>query len=139
MNPTSRELIEAIAEALRTDIAPLVEDQPWPASELRTIDALLAHLAMRVELEHEMLIADDADLDAVLTALGEHLPIVVDVAPGASLASGNLARRGALEAAIHLIHDGDHAPQVELVRAYLVRAAARDAPIYGPLGQRSLF
>ena len=49
MTPTSTELILAIAEALRTRIAPLVADRPWPASELRSIDALLTHLAARVE------------------------------------------------------------------------------------------
>ena len=42
MRPTTPELVEAIATVLRERIAPLLADQPWPASELRTIDALLA-------------------------------------------------------------------------------------------------
>lgn len=135
MNPTSRELIDAIAETLRTRIAPLLADQPWPASELRTIDALLAHLAARVEHERDVLLADDADLDTLLAELhAAGIEVDVDVT-----SDDNLARRAALERAIHLVHDGDHAEQVASIRAYLVRAAARDALVYGPLSGRPLF
>lgn len=140
MNPTSSELIAAIADALRTNIAPLVADQPWPASELRTIDALLAHLAARVQHEHDVLRADDQDLDALLAELdAAGVPISLAVTPDASWAAGNLARRAALETAIHLIHDGAHSEQVASVRRYLVRAATRDRLIYQPLAEQPLF
>jgi hypothetical protein len=140
VNPSAGELIEAIADTLRNHIAPLVADQPWPASELRTIDALLAHLAQRVRHEDELLREDNADLDvllAELTAAGVPISIVVDA--DAPLAEANLARRGALEAAIHLIHAGPHAEQIASVRSYLVRAATRDRRIYQPLADRPLF
>ena len=140
MNPTSSELITAIADVLRTSIAPLVADQPWPASELRTIDALLAHLAARVDHEADVLRADDTDLDALLAELGTAgVSVSFELPPGASPAVGNLARRTALEAAIHLIHDGAHDDQVASVRRYLVRAAERDRLVYQPLAERPLF
>ncbi len=139
MNPSSSELIEAIADTLRNSIAPLVADQPWPSSELRTIDALLAHLAQRVRHEDELLREDDDDLDALLAELAAAgVPISLDVAD-MPLAEGNQARRSALEAAIHIIHDGSHAEQVASVRSYLVRAATRDRRIYQPLAERPLF
>ncbi len=140
MTPTSSELITAIAHTLRTNIAPLVADQPWPASELRTIDALLAHLAARVDHEAEVLRADDEDLDALLAELqAAGVPVSREFPPDASPAVGNLARRTALEAAIHLIHDGAHDDQVAMVRHYLVRAAERDRLVYQPLAERPLF
>ena len=128
MQPTSRELIDGIAAALRTRIAPLVADQPWPASYLRSIDTLLAHLAERVEHEHSVLVEDNADLRALLAVLaGAEVAVGIDVvAPEpetvGALHAGNLARRAALESAIHRIHDGAHPQQVDLVRSYLVRA-----------------
>ena len=140
MTPTTSELITAIADVLRTTIAPLVADQPWPASELRTIDALLAHLAARVDHEADALRADDEDLDALLAELdAAGVAVSVDFPPDASAAVGNLARRTALEAAIHLIHDGAHDDQVASVRRYLVRAAERDRLVYQPLAERPLF
>ncbi len=140
MNPSSSELIEAIADTLRNQIAPLLADQPWPASELRTIDALLAHLAQRIRHEDELLREDDDDLDAVLAELAAAgVPISLDVDADTPLEDGNLARRSALEAGIHLIHDGSHAEQVASVRSYFVRAATRDRRIYQPLAERPLF
>ena len=71
-----------------------------------------------------MLLDDNADLDAVLDELAD-----AGVEVGWSLLShrrsralhaGNLARRAALESAIHRIHDGTHPQQVDLVRSYLV-------------------
>jgi len=139
VNPTSSELVTAIADALRNDIAPLLADQPWPASELRTIDALLAHLAVRIEHEDQVLRADNDELDALLVELADAgVPIVLDAAD-TSLAAGNLARRTALEAAIHAVHDGQHDQQVAAVRSYLRRAAMRERLLYQPFSERPLF
>jgi len=148
MNPTSSQLVAAIADVLRTRIAPLLADQPWPASELRSIDALLVHLAARIEHEPDALRADDADLDTVLASLaaaGIDVPVPDATGGGdgnastGALHASNLARRAALEAAIHLIHDGAHAAQVDLVRSYLRRAAERDRLVYGSFGSGVLF
>ena len=69
MRPTASELLVRIAERLRTEIAPLVADQPWPASELRSIDALLAYVVARLDHEVEVLTADNAELRELLGAL----------------------------------------------------------------------
>ena len=92
-----------------------------------------------------MLLGDNADLDAVLGELADAGVGVGVVAPAGgggpqtigALHAGNLARRAALESAIHRIHDGTHPQQVDLVRSYLVRAAGRDQLIFGPFAGRT--
>ena len=84
--------------------------------------------------------ADNADLDPLLAELhAAGVPLSLDIPHGTSAAVGNLARRTALEAAIHLIHDGAHDDHVAMVRRYLVRAAERDRLVYRPLAERPLF
>ena len=141
MEPSTAELVERIATALRERIAPLVADQPWPASELRSIDALLALVAARVEHEADVVAADNADLDVLLARLAE---AGVDTGGQPIVGAGtpqerNLAMRSALERAIHEIHDGAHDAEVAAVRAYLVAAAEREQLIYGSLTGRRLF
>jgi hypothetical protein len=141
MEPSTAELVERIATALRERIAPLVADQPWPASELRSIDALLALVASRVEHEADVVAADNADLDVLLARLAE---AGVDTGGQPIAGAGipqerNLAMRSALERAIHEIHDGAHGAEVAAVRAYLVAAAEREQLIYGALTGRRLF
>ena len=141
MEPSTAELVERIATALRERIAPLVADQPWPASELRSIDALLALVAARIEHEAEVVAADNADLERLLARLAE---AGVDTGPQPVAGAGtpqerNLAMRTSLERAIHEIHDGAHDAEVAAVRAYLVAAAEREQLIYGSLAGRRLF
>ena len=143
MEPSTAELVERIATALRERIAPLVADQPWPASELRSIDALLALVAARIEHEAEVVAADNADLEPLLTRLAE-AGVDTGRQPFAGAGTGtpaerNLAMRTALERAIHEIHDGAHDAEVAAVRAYLVAAAEREQLIYGSLAGRRLF
>jgi hypothetical protein len=151
MRPSARELIEGIALSLRTRVAPLVADDAWAASELRSIDALLAHLAVRVEREAACLHADNADVRDVLGRLvaevdGLHAivdPVLED--PDAdgmpttdALHARNVAYRTAMERVIHVLHAGDH-PQLDIARAYLVRATERERDIYEPLTTRPMF
>jgi hypothetical protein len=151
MRPSARQLIEGIAESLRTRVAPLVADDAWAASELRSIDALLAHLAVRVELEAACLHADNADVRDVLERLVADVdglrgivgPVLDEPDAGTmptteALHARNLAYRTALERVIHVLHVGD-APQLEMVRAYLVRATERERDIYEPLTTRPMF
>lgn len=151
MRPTSRELIEGIAVTLRTRIAPLVADQPWPASYLRSIDTLLAHLAERVEHEHHVLVEDNADLSALLAHLADadvaaatgH--VVDDHAADAAststtaLHAANVAYQGALERAIHEIHAEQRGELQDVVRGYLRRAAERERRVYGAFVGRPTF
>jgi hypothetical protein len=140
MEPSTSELVERIATALRERIAPLVADQPWPASELRSIDALLALVAARIEHEAEVVAADNADLEPLLTRLADAGVDVGWQAPGAGTPEEvNTAMRSALERAIHELHDGTHDAEVAAVRAYLVAAAHRQQLIYGALAGRRLF
>lgn len=141
MRPTTPELVEAIATVLRERIAPLLADQPWPASELRTIDALLALVGARVEHEAAVLAADNADLVPLLhelAAAGVPVP-ACEPTPGASAHAWNVELRSALEAAIHHIHSGTHQAQVEAVRRYLIVAAQREQVLYAGMTGRRLF
>jgi len=141
MQPANRELVEQVAAVLRERIAPLLADQPWPSSELRSIDWLLRLVAARIEHETEVLEADNADLDELLESLAasgiELAPL--EAADGATLHDANVARRAALEEAIHLLHDGAHEAEVAAVRAYLRAAVEREQQIYGDLAGRPLF
>ena len=152
MRPTSRELIEGIADALRARIAPLLADQAWPASYLRSIDTLLAHLADRVEHEHGVLAEDNDDLRALLTALVDAdvaastaRDVLDSEAPAPATASttdlhaANVDYRAALERAIHEVHASGREDLVELVRAYLRREAVRDRRLYGAFQGRPPF
>jgi hypothetical protein len=155
MRPSARELIDGIAESLRTRIAPLVADDAWAASELRSIDALLAHLAVRVELEAACLHADNADVRDVLERLvtdvdgGRDIvgPVLDEPDAGTyvgnvptteALHARNLAYHTALERVIHVLHADGH-PQLDMVREYLVRATERERDIYEPLTARPMF
>jgi hypothetical protein len=143
MEPSTSELVERIATALRERIAPLVADQPWPASELRSIDALLALVAARIEHEAEVVAADNADLEPLLTRLAD-AGVDTGGQPLAGAGAGtpeerNLAMRAALERAIHQLHHGAHDAEVTAVRAYLVAAAEREQLVYGSLSGRRLF
>ncbi len=141
MIPSSEHLLGAISDVLRTRIAPLLADQPWPSSELRSIDALLTVLAARVVHERDVLIADNADLDGVLADLATAGIALTrrESAGELDLHENNLVRRENLEQAIHLIHDGLHPELVASVRSYLVRSATREHALYGPLAGRALF
>ncbi|HLY57657.1 MAG TPA: hypothetical protein VKS60_18985 [Stellaceae bacterium] len=69
MRPTSRELIERIAEALTDTVLPAVAHDKWAASTVRSATTLLNHLAERVEREVPVLLADNADAEETLRAV----------------------------------------------------------------------
>jgi hypothetical protein len=141
IEPSSQRLVVEVAAVLRDRIAPLVQDDPWAASELRSIDAVLALVAARLEHEAEVVAADNEALDALLAELRSAGVPVPDVAaaPDATPAARNLESRRALEASLHLVHDGEHPTQVASVRRYLVAATAREERIFGALAGRRLF
>lgn len=141
MRPTTPELVDAIATVLRDRIAPAVADQPWIASELRTIDALLALVLARIEHEATVLAADNADLEPLLHRLAAcGIGVTADERPvGEDDHSWNTTLRTELEAAIHRIHDGNHDAEVQAVRNYLVRSAQREQVLYDTMTKRRLF
>ena len=94
MRPSSRELIESTIAAIDTTILPAIAEQQ-AASSLRAARTLLEHLAVRVEIEPDVLTADNRDAAAVLAGLGD--------APDAGEGGGVLAlraRNAALQTAI---------------------------------------
>jgi hypothetical protein len=106
---------------------------------------------VRVELEATCLPADNADVRDVLERLVTEVaglrgivgPVLDE--PDAAIAlttealhARNLAYRTALESVIHVLHAGGH-PQLEMVRAYLVRASERERDIYDPLTTGPMF
>lgn len=143
MHPTNRELLDGIAEALRTRVAPAVGDDAWAASELRSIDALLGMMAARDEHEVNCLVQDNADLGALLVRLGVALPetptAVHGTDPRPTLRAANRLLRGLLDDTLHALHRDQRADDIAQVREYLVRSVARDQVLYGPLGGRALF
>ena len=60
VRPTTRELVDGIANALERQVSPVVQDK-WAASVLRSAVQLLRHVAVRVEDEARLLVEDNAD------------------------------------------------------------------------------
>lgn len=140
IEPSSHRLVVGVAAALRDRIAPLVANDPWAASELRSIDTVLALVAGRLEHEADVLAEDN---DALRLLFAELADGGVDVVGGAEPLDvgddpvrANLAFRTALEATLHRLHDGAHDEQLAAVRHYLIGAAEREQRIYGALAGR---
>ena len=72
MRPTTRELVDGIANALERQVSPVVQDK-WAASVLRSAMQLLRHVAVRVEDEARLLVDDNADAARTLEGAVRHL------------------------------------------------------------------
>ena len=163
MRPSAKELIDSIAEALDTRVAPTVTD-PWAASSLRSIRTLLSHLSVRVEQELTILAEGNADLREVLAGARDRLqgcetpshPALLDdlrsvLAEPSVRESGALATVAALEEEsaalneqverlVRVVHDdreslGEdlHRHLLTALRAYFARQREREAPLYDAL------
>jgi hypothetical protein len=127
MVPSSLDLIESIRIGLVEQVAPTVTDRV-AASVLRSVDALLAHLAVRLETEADVLAQDNADLRQLLglTAVDEGGPTVAD------LTARNTSLRLQLDAALEsALEHGDGAVLAE-IDAYLLRRLDRESPMILP-------
>jgi hypothetical protein len=139
IEPSSRRLVAEVAAVLRDRIAPLVDDDPWAASELRSIDVVLTLVAARLEHEAAIVEADNGELEALLAGL-RSAGLADDVpAAGANQQERNLALRTALEASLHRLHAGHHAEHVAAVRRYLVAANEREQLVVGSIEGKRLF
>lgn len=163
MRPSTKELLDSIAEALDTRVAPTVTD-PWAASSLRSIGTLLNHLSVRVEHELTILAEGNADLREVLSdacdrlegratpslpsmrADIEALLLEVDsrgtagVVTVALLEETSSALNEQLERVVHVVHedrdslgDGVHKQLLGSIRRYAARQREREAPLYEAL------
>lgn len=163
MRPSTKELLDSIANALDMRVAPTVTDE-WAASSLRSIGTLLAHLSVRVELELTILAEGNADLRAVLGEVCERLdgqstpshpsirpdiesllsrPAPSDpaaVATVAALEEESHALNEKLEQLVHVVHrdreslgETVHGELLASIRGYFARQREREAPLYAAL------
>ena len=163
MRPGTKELLDSIANALDTRVAPTVTDE-WAASSLRSIGTLLAHLSVRVELELTILAEGNADLREVLGGARERLegirtpshpsmctaiesllsrPAPSDpaaVATVAALEEESHALNEKLEQLVHVVHrdreslgEAVHGELLASIRGYFARQQEREAPLYAAL------
>jgi len=68
MKPSTQDIIAAVQQTLKEKVAPLVDD-PWGASALRSVDAILQHLHARVPVEGPVLYEDNDDIVSLLSSL----------------------------------------------------------------------
>ncbi|MXY71486.1 MAG: hypothetical protein F4Y97_00440 [Dehalococcoidia bacterium] len=163
MRPSTKELLESIAEALETRVAPTVTD-PWAASSLRSIGTLLNHLSVRVESELTILAEGNADLREVLADACDRLEgratpsrpsmradmqallLEVDsrgtegVATVALLEEASRALNEQIDRLVRVVHEdrdslGDPIREELLgaIRRYFARQREREAPLYEAL------
>ncbi len=163
MRPSTKELLDSIAEALDTRVAPTVTD-PWAASSLRSIRTLLSHLSVRVERELTILAEGNADLRDVLSGARDRLEgrstpsnpsMHADLAallsrptsrePGAlatvaALDEESSALNVQLERLVRVVHEDRESLGAELyedllgsIRSYFARQQEREAPLYAAL------
>lgn len=163
MRPSTKELLDSIANALDTRVAPTVTDE-WAASSLRSIGTLLAHLSVRVERELSILAEGNTDLRKLLAGVCERLegqstpsnPSIRSdtetllsglesreggaVATVAALEEESSALNEQLEQLVHVVHqdreslgEAAHGELLASIRAYFARQLEREAPLYAAL------
>lgn len=138
MRPSSRQIIESIQWELDTRVGPEVQSD-WARSSLRSIAALLSHLAARVDLEAELLVADNADMRALL---GEVTPVLAPlevVVPDEShshvlseLVGENEALREQIDRALRVLLERGPPDALTKVVAFLQRQLERERPLVAP-------
>ena len=163
MRPSAKELLDSIAEALDTRVAPTVTD-PWAASSLRSIRTLLSHLSVRVEQELPILAEGNVDLREVLAGTRDRLegcetpshPSMRDdleavlaepsvraaaaLATVAALEEESAALNEQLERLVRVVHDdraalGEdlHGELLTAIREFFARQRERESPLYDAL------
>jgi hypothetical protein len=154
MRPTTRALIERIAEALNDTVLPAVAHDKWAASTVRSATTLLNHLASRVEIELPVLVADNTDAAETLRAVRAllHLPsaqaekmasVLAEGVPASAydliaLEARNRRCQALIEAILRAIYgqaQQDGSPEAAcraLLRDYLARRMARERDLYFP-------
>jgi hypothetical protein len=146
MMPTAKQMLEAAQLALREHVVPQVDDQ-WAESALRSVDVILSHLQVRVVIEGPMLHADTSELvvllDQVKNALDhahEGLDAFLAEAPGLlegyapvdDLAALNTRGRAVVDHLLHVCRTQNAEKVHADLRAYLIRHADREAPLFFP-------
>lgn len=140
MQPSSRQLIEAIAAAIDDVILPQVEEKQ-AASSLRAARTLLEHLAVRVEIEPDIIAADNRDASEALAAMMALLGKPADPVDLGEGFQGAVAANRTLQERLDAVARAlppESAPagaSVEvraLLRDYIDRRHARERPMIFP-------
>jgi hypothetical protein len=129
MTPTSRELIQAIIAAIDTTVLPQVEEKQ-AASSLRAMRTLLEHLAVRVEVEPDVLAADNQDAEDTLRRLGRSPPSA-NTSSTASLVNLN-NHNNVLQGIVVGAETAEQAKTRAELRGYLARRHGREHEMVFP-------
>jgi hypothetical protein len=153
VRPTTRELVDGIANALERQVAPAVQDK-WAASVLRSALQLLRHVSVRVEDEARLLAEDNADATRVLEhamqrlrgraefdALHARIVRALEIEPvpphdAVALAERNDVLQSMFEELLRhpeKLGDADGAVALNSAREYLQRRLAREQHWYFPV------
>jgi hypothetical protein len=126
-------------------VAPEVESD-WARSSLRSVAALLAHLAARVDVEVELLVADNADLRATLEKVGSRfgagpfgLPAPARSQAVTELTAENEALRELAEVVLRTSLERGPAEVADELSACLHRQLERERPLVVPAFTGSIF
>jgi hypothetical protein len=140
LEPTSVHFIDRIIEVLEVRIAPALAGDPWAASELRSIEAVLALVGSRLQHQDGFLARDNDRLRRLLDDLAAPRGVGPDHShlPGDPFAL-NLALRTALEERLPGLHDGRHPRELAAVRRCLLESTLDEEVLYGPLSERRPF
>jgi hypothetical protein len=128
IGPTTDDVLGAVVDAVEREIAPACAEDPYAVSLCRTVSQMLRSVRIRVRAEPAALVADNAELRALLAGV----PVQVAPAPEPTLppldALQEEARelRAALAAAIAAQPDEGH-PVRKQAREYLARHLEREA------------
>jgi ABC-type amino acid transport substrate-binding protein len=141
VKPSSRQIIESIQWELDTRVAPEVQSD-WARSSLRSINSLLAHLAARVELEVDLLMADNADIRSLLADLGAGEALTPDEAGWrgfAALVEENEGLRDQVDQVLRTLLADGPPDALAKVTSYLDRQLARERPLVDPAFKGAIF
>jgi len=126
VRPTTRELVDGIANALERQVSPFVQDK-WAASVLRSALQLLRHVAVRVEDEARLLIDDNADAARTLEGAVRHLQHGPDVDALRSMIASTL--QAPAPAPYDAVQLAEHNERLQAaIEQLLRRQGAPDAP-----------
>jgi hypothetical protein len=127
MQPSGEQIVESVRHGLATQIAPVLDDAV-AQSVLRSIDGLLAHLAVRMEHEAAFLVDDNARARDVLGLEPVDEPV---------LTIGELTRRNdelreQIDSALVAATDARDREVIGRIDRYLAARLAAEAPFFTP-------
>ena len=144
MVPSSEELLASVRHGLTTQVAPHVTDR-LALSVLKSVDAILQHLEVRIGLEPSLLAADNAELRRLLgipdpDPVADSVTDVSAVRELGHLRAENRALRSTLDAELDRVQRAaaspalraEHEERLAEIDEYLKHRLEREAPLIFP-------